>query len=65
MNQQNSTLVEESAASAKTLETQAATMAEQVDFFRIDADDSDTVVQLAAASAARGNRKLLPSQVHT
>jgi methyl-accepting chemotaxis protein len=65
MNQQNSTLVEESAASAKTLETQAATMAEQVDFFRIDADDSDKVVRLAPASAARGNRKLLPSQVHT
>jgi methyl-accepting chemotaxis protein len=65
MNQQNSTLVEESAACAKTLETQAATMAEQVDFFRIDADDSGKVVQLAPASAARGNRKLLSSQVHT
>jgi methyl-accepting chemotaxis protein len=35
-NQQNSALVEESAAAAKTLETQAAAMAAQVGFFRID-----------------------------
>ena len=34
-NQQNSALVEESAASAKTLEIQAAAMANQVGFFRI------------------------------
>ena len=34
-NQQNSALVEESAAAAKTLEIQAAAMAEQVGFFRI------------------------------
>jgi len=35
-NQQNSALVEESAAAAKTLEIQTAAMAEQVGFFRID-----------------------------
>jgi methyl-accepting chemotaxis protein len=35
-NQQNSALVEESAAAAKTLEIQAAAMAEQVGFFNID-----------------------------
>jgi methyl-accepting chemotaxis protein len=35
-NQQNSALVEESAAAAKTLEIQAAAMAEQVDFFSLD-----------------------------
>ena len=34
-NQQNSALVEESAAAAKTLEIQAAAMADQVGFFRI------------------------------
>ena len=35
-NQENSALVEESAAAAKTLEIQAAAMAEQVGFFRIN-----------------------------
>ena len=35
--QQNSALVEENAASAKTLEQQAAVMNEQVGFFRLDA----------------------------
>jgi methyl-accepting chemotaxis protein len=38
-NQQNSALVEESAAAAKTLEVQAAAMASQVGFFRIEGDD--------------------------
>jgi methyl-accepting chemotaxis protein len=37
-NQQNSALVEESAAAGKTLEIQAAAMAEQVGFFRIRQD---------------------------
>ena len=36
MTQQNSALVEQSAAAAKTLEQQAGTMAERVEFFRID-----------------------------
>jgi competence protein ComEC len=39
VNQQNSALVEESAAAAKTLETQAAAMADQVGFFHLG-DDS-------------------------
>jgi methyl-accepting chemotaxis protein len=36
--QQNSALVEENAAAAKTLEQQAASMSEQVGFFRLGAD---------------------------
>ena len=44
-NQENSALVEESAASAKTLEIQAAAMAEQVGFFRIRSGEAaDPVV---------------------
>jgi methyl-accepting chemotaxis protein len=44
VNQQNSALVEESASAAKTLETQAAAMADQVGFFRVgDVDDVDDV----------------------
>jgi methyl-accepting chemotaxis protein len=39
-NQQNSALVEESAAAAKTLEIQAAAMAEQVGFFRIKSGEA-------------------------
>jgi methyl-accepting chemotaxis protein len=50
VNQQNSSLVEESAAAAKTLENQAAAMASQVGFFRIGGDD-DQVVPLAVAQA--------------
>ena len=45
VNQQNSALVEESAAAAKTLETQAAAMADQVGFFRVGNVD-DQVAQL-------------------
>jgi len=48
VNQQNSALVEESASAAKTLETQAAAMADQVGFFRVgNVDDvDDQVAQL-------------------
>jgi methyl-accepting chemotaxis protein len=42
VNQQNSALVEESAAAAKTLETQAAAMADQVGFFHLG-DDSEVM----------------------
>ena len=38
--QQNSALVEENAATAKTLEQQAAAMNERVAFFRLDADEA-------------------------
>jgi methyl-accepting chemotaxis protein len=48
-NQQNSALVEESAAAAKTLEIQAAAMAEQVGFFRITSRE--------AADAAPARRR--------
>ena len=49
-NQQNSALVEESAAAAKTLEIQAAAMAQQVGFFRIK---SGELVSAPAESARR------------
>ena len=40
VNQQNAALVEESAAAAKTLELQAAAMAERLGFFHIGSDDN-------------------------
>jgi len=49
VNQQNAALVEESAAAAKTLESQAAAMADQLGFFRIGGDDDQG---LGAAEAA-------------
>jgi methyl-accepting chemotaxis protein len=52
MNQQNSALVEESAAAAKTLETQAATMAEQVGFFRVGGDENDAGEPLTHTGSA-------------
>jgi methyl-accepting chemotaxis protein len=57
--QQNSALVEENAATAKTLETQAAALNDQVAFFRLDqAQDAEraprpAVRQAVAASAAK------------
>jgi methyl-accepting chemotaxis protein len=50
--QQNSALVEESAASAKTLEHQAVIMDERVAFFRIDHVDK----QIAPGAAARSTK---------
>jgi methyl-accepting chemotaxis protein len=52
--QQNSALVEENAATAKTLEHQAKNMDERVSFFRIDAVAADT------ASADDGKAKPAP-----
>jgi methyl-accepting chemotaxis protein len=46
--QQNSALVEENAAAAKTLEQQAGTMAERVEFFRLD--ESASAARQAPAS---------------
>jgi methyl-accepting chemotaxis protein len=46
--QQNSALVEENAATAKTLEQQAGTMTEQVSFFRLDGS-SGNIVRMPAA----------------
>ncbi len=53
-NQQNSALVEESAATAKTLEIQAAAMAKQVDFFRISGSKAADIVSAPAPRRARG-----------
>jgi len=49
--QQNSALVEENAATAKTLEHQSSAMGERVDFFRLEggADTGKTARRLAAA----------------
>jgi len=49
--QQNSALVEENAATAKTLEDQQLAMSEQVGFFRFDADGAQ-VAKAADATAA-------------
>ena len=38
LTQQNSALVEENAATAKTLEQQSSVMAERIAFFRIEAE---------------------------
>jgi methyl-accepting chemotaxis protein len=50
--QQNSALVEENAAAAKTLEQQAGTMAERVEFFRLDESASATPHQARKAVPA-------------
>ena len=54
--QQNSALVEENAATAKTLEHQAKTMDERVSFFRIDAAAN------AAAAPAENAAKPAPAK---
>jgi methyl-accepting chemotaxis protein len=50
--QQNSALVEENAATAKTLESQSAAMSERVSFFRID-QAAQRIVSTPARPAAR------------
>jgi len=64
--QQNSALVEENAATAKTLEAQSAAMNERMGFFRLDAGEPAAVVTplptrpaapVAAAPAARAGRR--------
>ncbi|HEY4139772.1 MAG TPA: methyl-accepting chemotaxis protein [Pseudolabrys sp.] len=47
--QQNSALVEENAATAKALETQATSMREQVAFFKVEAVSGEAVEQHASA----------------
>jgi methyl-accepting chemotaxis protein len=49
--QQNSALVEENAATAKALETQATSMREQVAFFKVEAASGDAAEQHAPAPA--------------
>jgi methyl-accepting chemotaxis protein len=51
--QQNSALVEENAATAKTLEQQAHAMDQRVAFFRVDGN-------AAVAEPARANAKVQP-----
>jgi methyl-accepting chemotaxis protein len=63
--QQNSALVEENAATAKTLENQAVAMTEQVSVFRIDGDaEDDQAVAVAKqpvlAPAAKTTRPAAP-----
>jgi methyl-accepting chemotaxis protein len=50
--QQNSALVEQNAAAAKTLEQQAGTMAERVEFFQIDESASAAPHQVRTALPA-------------
>jgi len=50
--QQNSALVEENAATAKTLEEQAEAMTRQVAFFRIDSGDQSNISKRAGRAAA-------------
>jgi methyl-accepting chemotaxis protein len=52
--QQNSALVEENAATAKTLEQQSSQMDERVSFFRSDVDGKEAVV----ASRTAGERRV-------
>ena len=51
VNQQNAALVEESAAAAKTLESQAVAMADRLGFFRIGGEGDETLQQDAARAA--------------
>jgi methyl-accepting chemotaxis protein len=57
--QQNSALVEENAATAKTLESQAAAMTERVAFFRVE-EDARVTVMPARASAAKTAQPVRP-----
>ena len=51
--QQNSALVEENAATAKTLEQQSSQMDQRVSFFRSDIDGKEAVVAIKAAGERR------------
>jgi len=53
--QQNSALVEENAATAKTLEHQARAMDEQVAFFQVEA--AETEAPAPQSSASKAHRK--------
>jgi hypothetical protein len=59
--QQNSALVEENAATAKTLETRAKAMDEQVAFFQIDAAESVATPVKSASQEPRRARQNLPA----
>jgi hypothetical protein len=59
--QQNSALVEENAATAKTLEHQANAMNERVDSFRIAGGDMAPAARPAAARAPAAGRPQAPA----
>ncbi|MGE0062315.1 MAG: methyl-accepting chemotaxis protein [Xanthobacteraceae bacterium] len=58
--QQNSALVEENAATAKTLEGQAAAMNQRVSLFRLDEADAPPTVPAADADATAGRAAAKP-----
>jgi methyl-accepting chemotaxis protein len=61
MTQQNSALVEENAATAKTLEQQAKAMDERVSFFKVDGSAAAGAVRNSVAPAPRPNGASRPA----
>jgi len=61
MTQQNAALVEQSAAAAESLKTQASVLAQAVSVFRMSGEQTRNVIQAAQASAARSVPKKAPS----
>jgi methyl-accepting chemotaxis protein len=60
--QQNSALVEENAATAKTLEGQAKSMDDRVAFFRLRAGSESGAIEIPAAVVAPQKRPVLASK---
>jgi methyl-accepting chemotaxis protein len=60
--QQNSALVEENAATAKTLEQQSSTMDQQVSYFQLDGGSHRVVAMKPAASAPKPAAKSAPKR---
>ncbi len=61
MTQQNAALVEQSAAAAESLKTQAGVLAQAVSVFRMSGEQTRDVIQAAQASAARSVPKKAPA----
>jgi methyl-accepting chemotaxis protein len=61
MTQQNAALVEQSAAAAESLKTQAGVLAQAVSVFRMSGEQTREVIQAAQASAARSLPKKAPA----
>ncbi len=59
--QQNSALVEENAATAKTLENQAKSMGEQIEFFKVDPGASDREFGRRALRPCARSRAINPA----
>jgi methyl-accepting chemotaxis protein len=60
--QQNSALVEENAATAKTLEQQSSAMDEQVSFFQLDGGSHRVVAMKPAAAAPKPAARPAPKR---